>query len=66
MLKSGNSPNFGAKKAGPNFLTLGARETFNRLRLAFTKAPILWRFDLECHIRIDIDASSYAIGSVLS
>ena len=39
--KSGNSPNFDAKKAGPSFLTPGAREAFNRLRLAFTKAPIL-------------------------
>ena len=40
-LKSGNSPNFDAKKVGPSFLTLEARVTFNRLWLAFTKAPIL-------------------------
>ena len=40
-LKSGNSPNFNAKKAGPSFLTPEARSAFNRLRLAFTKAPIL-------------------------
>ena len=39
--KSGNSPNFNAKEAGPSFLIPGAREAFNRLRLAFTKAPIL-------------------------
>ena len=39
--KSGNSPNFNTKKAGPSFLTPGAREAFNRLRLAFTEAPIL-------------------------
>ena len=39
--KSGNSPNFDAKKAGLSFLTPGARETFNSLQLAFTKAPIL-------------------------
>ena len=39
--KSGNSPNFSTTKAGPSFLTLGARETFNRLQLTFTKAPIL-------------------------
>ena len=39
--KSGNSPNFDAKEAGPSFLTPGAREAFNRLRLAFTEAPIL-------------------------
>ena len=39
--KSGNSPNFNAKKAGRSFLTPEARLTFNRLRLAFTEAPIL-------------------------
>ena len=39
--KSGNSSNFDAKKADLNFLTPKARVAFNRLRLAFTKAPIL-------------------------
>ena len=39
--KSGNSPNFGATESGPSFLTPEARSAFNRLRLAFTKAPIL-------------------------
>ena len=64
--KSGNSPNFNAKKVGLSFPTPEARSTFNRLRLAFTKAPILRYFDPECHIRIETDASSYAIGGVLS
>ena len=64
--KSGNSPNFDAKEAGPSFLTPEARSAFNRLRLAFTEAPILRHFDPECHIRIETDASGYAIGSVLS
>ena len=64
--KSGNLPNFNAKEAGPNFLTPEARATFNRLRLSFTKAPILWHFDLECHIWIETDASGYSIGEVLS
>ena len=64
--KSGNSPNFDAKDTGPNFLTPEARSAFNRLRLAFTEAPILRHFDPECHIRIETDASSYAIGGVLS
>ena len=50
----------------PTFVTPGARETFNQLRQAFTKAPILRHFDPECHIRIETDASSYAIGGVLS
>ena len=48
------------------FLTSGAREAFNQLRQAFIKAPILRHFDPECHIRIETDASGYAIGGVLS
>ena len=39
--KSGNSTNFDAMKDRPKFLTPDARTTFNRLRLAFTEAPIL-------------------------
>ena len=50
----------------PTFLTLDARKAFNQLRQAFTKAPILRHFDLECYIRIETDASDYAIGRVLS
>ena len=64
--KSGNLPNFGATESEPSFLTPKARSTFNRLRLAFTKAPILQHFDPECHIRIETDALGYAINSVLS
>ena len=64
--KSGNSPNFSATEAGPSFLTPEARSAFNRLRLAFTEAPILRHFDPECHIRIETDALGYAIGGVLS
>ena len=64
--KCGYLPNFDAKNTGPNFLTPKARSAFNRLRLAFTKAPILRHFDPECHIRIETDASGYAIGGVLS
>ena len=50
----------------PMFLTPGAREAFNQLRQAFTEAPILQHFDPECHIRIETNASGYAIGGVLS
>ena len=64
--KSGNLPNFGATESGPSFLTPKARSTFNRLRLAFTKAPILRHFDPECHIWIRTNALGYAIGGVLS
>ena len=48
------------------YLTPKAREAFTQLRQAFTKAPILRHFDPECHIRIETDASGYAIGGVLS
>ena len=39
--KSGNSPNFDATETGLSFLTPKAKTAFNRLWLAFTKAPIL-------------------------
>ena len=66
LSKSGNSTNFDAMEDGPKFLTPNAKTAFNRLRLAFTEAPILWHFDLECHIWIETDASGYAISGVLS
>ena len=55
-----------ARSEEPKFLTSEAKEAFNRLRQAFTEAPILRHFDPECHIRIKTDASGYAIGGVLS
>ena len=64
--KSGNSPNFDAMEAGSSFLTPEARAAFNCLRRTFTEALILWYFDLEYYIWIKIDASGYAISSVLS
>ena len=66
LLKSGNSPNFGATKSGSSFLTPKARLAFNCLWLAFTKALIFRYFDLEYHIRIKTDVLGYAIGGVLS
>ena len=48
------------------FLTVNARQAFTRLRQAFTEAPILSHFDPERHIRVETDASGYAIGGVLS
>ena len=39
--KSGNSTNFDATEDKPKFLTPDTRTAFNRLRLAFTEAPIL-------------------------
>ena len=48
------------------YLTPKARGAFTQLRQAFIEAPILWYFDPECHIRIETDASGYAITRVLS
>ena len=48
------------------YLTPDAKRAFTQLRQAFTEAPILRHFDPECHIRIETDASGYAIGGVLS
>ena len=66
LSKSGNSTNFDTIEDGPKFLTSNARAAFNRLWLAFTKAPILRHFDPECHIWIETDISGYAIDGVLS
>ena len=48
------------------YLTPDAKQAFTQLRQAFTEAPIPRHFDPECHIRIETDASGYAIGGVLS
>ena len=55
-----------SKKTESGFLTSRARKAFTKLRQAFIKAPILHHFDPERHIRIETDASGYAIGGVLS
>ena len=64
--KSENSSNFNATGLGPSFLTPKARSAFNRLRLAFTEAPIFQHFDPECHIQIETYALGYAISGVPS
>ena len=48
------------------YLTPKARLAFIQLRKVFTKASILQHFNSKCHIRIEIDASGYAIGRILS
>ena len=45
--KSGNQTHIGAMEE-PKFLTSKAKEAFNLLQQAFTKAPILQYFDPEC------------------
>ena len=64
--KNRNLPNFDTTEAGASFLTPGTRKTFNRLQLTFTKALILQYFNLECHIWIKTNVSSYAIDDILS
>ena len=53
-------------KSTLDFLTPRAKLIFTKLRQVFLKAPILYHFDLEHHIRIETDISSYAIGGVFS
>ena len=48
------------------YLTPDGKRAFIQLRQAFTEAPIFRQFDPEYHIRIETDASGYAIGGVLS
>ena len=54
------------KTIGSDFFTPGTKLAFTKLRQTFLKAPILHHFDSERHIRIDTDASGYAISGVLS
>ena len=48
------------------YLTLDAKKAFNYLWHVFTKALILQHFDLECHIRVETNASGHAISRILS
>ena len=63
--KSTRVPNIEATGKS-NFLTPDTKKAFDHLRLAFIKASILRHFDLESYIRIETDASSYAISRMLS
>ena len=64
--KKGRKTSKSKKSVGSDFLTPGAKLAFTELRQAFLKAPILHHFDPERHIRIETDASGYAISGVLS
>ena len=55
-----------SKSKNPTFLTVDARQAFTQLRQAFIEVSILSHFDLKCHIRIETNASGYAIGGVLN
>src|SRR5438876_11900549 len=54
------------KKTGAFMLTDSARGVFRKLRDAFTKALVLAHFDPKQPIRLETDASGYAIAGILS
>ena len=49
-----------------DFFTLRARLGFIKLRQAFVKVSILYHFDPERYIQVEIDILGYAIGVVFS
>ncbi len=42
------------------------KEAFQRLQSEFTKAPVLAHFDYERPIRLETDASGFAIAGIIS
>lgn len=60
------------KSTGPripksdSFFTPEAVEAFDSLKESFVTAPVLRHFDVERPIRVETDASGYAIGGILS
>ena len=66
LSKNRNLPKSNNKNNESSFSIPEARVVFNCLRLAFTKAPIFWHFDLKCHIWIKTNALGYAISEMLS
>lgn len=54
------------KKAGPFEWSDDAEHAFRNLREAFTRAPIMRHFDLERPIKVETDASGFAIAGILS
>ena len=55
------------KTVGPlSFFIPGVKLAFTKLKQVFLKALIFYHFDLECHIRIEIDELGYAISGVFS
>ena len=55
-----------SKSKNPVFLTVDTRQAFIQLKQTFTEVLILNHFDLERHIWIETDISSYTIGGILS
>ena len=47
-------------------MSLEAKEVFQRLREAFATAPVLRHFDSKKQIRIETDASGFALAGIIS
>lgn len=54
------------KKTGYLHLNASEKAAFNELKQRFLEEPILAHFDPEAPIRVETDASNYAIGAILS
>ena len=54
------------KKPGPLHWTDKAQKAFEGLRQAFCTAPFLRHFDPEKKLRMETDASNFALGAILS
>jgi RNase H-like domain found in reverse transcriptase len=54
------------RKAGPFVWTAEADKAFWRLKGCFTTAPILCLFDPSLPIRVEMDASGYAMAEIIS
>ena len=54
------------KKTGPFYFGLEALKAFEKLKEAFTQAPMLAHFEPELRTMLETDASGFAIGGVLS
>ena len=64
--KNKNLPKIYAKKARSSILISDTKTIFNYLWLIFTKVLIFWYFNLEYHIWIKTNTSSYIINDLLS
>ncbi len=62
MLKGGKE----GKIFGPFVLTPEMKDAFRRLQDEFTRAPVLAHFDYEKPIRLETDASGFAIAGIIS
>jgi LSD1 subclass zinc finger protein len=62
MLKGGKNGRF----TGPFVPTPAMKQSFQQLREAFTRAPLLVNFDPAKPIRLETDASGYTIAGIIS